>query len=123
MRLWEKLVSLAALSVIVGGTALAWNHEHAESNLERWYAADNQRFFHGELPPAWIHFGDLTKDNADGETKHNDNTGFEIIVDRQAENKRAVLRHELCHIETKTAEHGSLFQACMTRYENDRTNR
>ncbi len=76
MRLWEKFVSLAALSVIVGGTALAWNHEHDDSNLQRWCAEDNQRFFAGQLPSVWVHFGDLTKEDADEETNHNDNTGF-----------------------------------------------
>ncbi len=116
MRLWEKIVSFVALLIIVSGSALAWNHEHAESNLQRWYAEDNQRFFAGQLPPAWIHFGDLTEFDADGETKHNDNTGFEIIVDSQAENKRAVLRHELCHVQTKNAEHGATFQECMKRF-------
>jgi len=116
MRQFEKLASLVALLIIVSGSTLAYNHEHAESNLQRWYSADNRTFFHGELPPVWIHFGDLAEENADGETKHNDNTGFEIIVDRQADDKRAVLRHELCHIQTRSAEHGTLFQACMTRY-------
>jgi len=120
MRLWEKFVSLAALSVIVVGTALAWNHEHAESNLQRWYAEDNQRFFHGELPPVWIHFGDLTKDEADGETKFNDNTGFEIIVDRStSSDQRGIVRHEMCHLFVdwkETEEHGQLFQECMKRF-------
>jgi hypothetical protein len=84
--------------------------------LQRWYDADNKTFFHGELPHAVVRFGDLTKEDADGETKSNDNTVFEIIVDRQAEDKRAVLRHELCHIQTRSSEHGELFQACMSRY-------
>jgi hypothetical protein len=116
MRRWEQLVSLVALVIIVSGSTLAWNHEHAESNLQRWYAEDNQRFFAGQLPPVWIHFGDLSKEDADGETKHNDNTGFEIIVDRLADDKRMIVRHELCHVQTRSAEHGELFQACMSRY-------
>jgi hypothetical protein len=120
MRLWEKFVSLAALLIIVSGTTLAWNHEHAESNLQRWYNRDNETFFNGKLPPVWIHFGDLTKEDADGETKHNDITGFEIIVDGSSSNVRHTLRHESCHVfvDWKESEmHGAMFQECMKRFD------
>jgi hypothetical protein len=114
MRLWEKFVNFATLSVIVVGTTLAWNHEHAESNLQRWYDADNKTFFHGELSHAVVQFGNLSKYDADGETVFNE--PIDIIIDRDAPDQRGVLRHELCHIQTRSAEHGPLFQACMTRY-------
>jgi len=114
MRKWERIVSIVATGVILSGLDFVWNKEHAESNLQRWYDADNARYFHGDLPPVWIHFGDLSKEDADGET--NNNTGFEIIIDREAANKRAITRHELCHVATWGLEddaHGELFAKCM----------
>ena len=78
MRTWEQLVSIAALSVIVSGAAYAYNREHAESNLQRWYDEDNQRYFAGKLPSAWIHFGDLTKDEADGEARFSRDAGSKL---------------------------------------------
>ena len=120
MKTRERIVSVLAAGIILGGLVFAWNKEHTESNLQRWYDADNARYFHGELPPVWIHFGDLTGYDADGETKHNDNTGFEIIIDRQAEDKGAIIRHELCHLGTWGFEadaHGKQFIECMRRFE------
>jgi acyl-CoA synthetase (AMP-forming)/AMP-acid ligase II len=118
MRLWEKRVSLAALSVIIGGATCANNREHAASNLQRWYDQDNQRFFAGQLPPVWIHFGALTKYDADGETKSNDNTGFEIIVDRSSSDQRGIVRHEMCHVALRGAEeHGADWQKSMRKFE------
>jgi len=117
MRTWEQLVSIAALSVIVSGAAYAYNREHAESNLQRWYDEDNQRYFAGKLPSAWIHFGDLTKDEADGEARFSRDAGFEIIMDRSSSDQRGIVRHEMCHVAVWGAEeHGSEWAGCMERF-------
>src|SRR6266404_8030678 len=121
MRVWEKLVSVAALSVIVAGGAYAYNREHARSELQRWYVEDNERFFAGQLPPVWIHFGDLTKDDADGATRFSEDTGFEIIVDRSTakQEQRGIIRHEMCHVRVWGAEeHGTDWRECMKKFES-----
>jgi hypothetical protein len=107
-----------AAGIIIGGLTFAWNEEHTD--FKHLYAEDNHQFFGDQLPPVWIHFGDLSEENADGETRVNEVAGFEIIIDRSSSGRRRIVRHELCHVATwgfETEVHGKQFVECMKRFE------
>ncbi|HJZ64114.1 MAG TPA: SprT-like domain-containing protein [Candidatus Acidoferrum sp.] len=122
MRPFEKLVSIAALSVIIGGAVYAYRREKlANTDLNSMFQEINQKYFSGGLPGVHVEWGYL--DQEYGETRRFDDGKILILVDTNentsASEVRRTLRHEACHIfvgSREPEEHGPMFQACMARF-------
>ncbi|SRR6266404_1030251 len=127
MRLWEKLVSLSALSVIVGGAAYAYQRERlANTDLNPVFQQINQQYFDGELSGVRVEW--RTMDDRLGEAEKLGEHDYRIWIDRRENTSiadvRDTLQHEACHVFVdwqEAEEHGKLFQDCMLRFvSNDR---
>jgi hypothetical protein len=110
MRLWEKLVSLACVSVIIGGAAYAYNRERlATTDLHQVYQELNRERFYGQLPDVAVEWGNLQSEEAYGETRQYQDGTLVIVLDRYSvttENKlRETLHHEMAHV-CAGVEHG-----------------
>jgi hypothetical protein len=123
MRPLEKLVSLAALSVIVAGAAYAYNRERlASSDLNPVFQDINREYFNGELSGVRVEW--RTLDGKIGEARKLGDGEYLIFVDRRENTSFAdvndTLRHEACHVYVDWKEkekHGPMFRACATRFE------
>jgi hypothetical protein len=123
MRLWEKLVSLAALSVIVGGAAYAYQREQlVNTDLNPVFDQINQQYFDGGLSGVRVDW--LKLDDKLGEAQKLGEHEYQICVDRRENASiaevRETLQHESCHVFVdwqEPEEHGPMFQACMRRFE------
>ncbi|SRR5216683_300083 len=123
MRLWEKFVSLAALSVIVGGAAYAYNREHlSHADLNPVFQQINEQYFNGELSGVTVEW--QTMDNRLGEAQKLGEHDYRIWIDRRENTSiadvRDTLQHEACHVFVDWREpemHGAMFQECMKRFE------
>ena len=101
MRRWEKLVSVAALSVIVGGAAYAYNRERlAETDLNPVFQDINREYFDGRLSDITVEWDYL--DQETGEARKLAEHEYVILVDRtentSAADVRLTLEHEACHV-------------------------
>ncbi len=122
MRLWEKLVSLAALSVIIGGATYAYNREHlSHADLNPVFQQINQQYFDGELSGVRVEW--QTMDDRLGEAQKLGEHDYRIWIDRRENTSladvRDTLQHEACHVfvDWKESEmHGSMFRECMSRF-------
>src|SRR5712664_547905 len=82
MRLWEQLVSLAALSIIAGGAAFAYNREHlSRMDLNPAFQEINQQYFDGQLSGVRVEWSRL--DQESGETRKFAEHEYEILIDRR----------------------------------------
>ena len=123
MRYWEKLVSAAALSVIVAGAAYAYNRERlAETNLHHRYQELNRSRFDGQLPDIPVRWGNLQADEAYGETRQFQDGSLLIVLDRYSVTTQgqleATLRHEMAHVCAGVEhQHDEKFQQCVNRFD------
>jgi len=123
MRLWEKFVSLAALSVIVGGAAYAYNREHlSHADLNPVFQQINEQYFNGELSGVTVEW--QTMDNRLGEAQKLGEHDYRIWIDRRENTSiadvRDTLQHEACHVFVDWREpemHGAMFQECIKLFE------
>jgi hypothetical protein len=123
MRRWEKLVSLVALSIIVGGATYAYNREHlSHTDLNPLFQGINQQYFNGELSGVTVEWSHLDQDS--GEARRFGEHEFVILVDRRENTSitdvHRTLQHEACHVFVDWQEkegHGAMFQVCMRRFE------
>jgi len=124
MKTWEKLVSLACVSVIIGGCVYAYQREQlADTDLNSMFQEINQKYFNAGLPGVRVEWGHL--DQEYGETRRFDDGKILILVDHNentsASEVRRTLRHEACHIfvgSREPEEHGPMFRACMERFND-----
>jgi len=120
---WEKVVSLATLSVIVGGAAYAYNRERlSRTDLNPVFDQINQQYFDGEL--SGVRFEWRTMDNRLGEAEKLGEHDYRIWIDRRENTSladvRDTLQHEACHVFVdwkESEEHGAKFLECMKRFE------
>ncbi|SRR5713101_7332437 len=123
MRLWEKFVSLAALSVIVGGAAYAYNREHLNhADLNPVFQQINEQYFGGELSGVRVEWSHLDQDS--GQARKFSDGEYLILIDQRENTSiadvRDTLQHEVCHVFVdwqESEEHGAMFQACMKKFE------
>jgi predicted SprT family Zn-dependent metalloprotease len=127
MRPLEKLVSIAALSVIVGGAVYAFERESLRnSDLHERYQRINREYFDAGLQDATVEWGSLT--DATAKTYTYADGSARIVLDPQSNTSesdiRESLRHESCHVMTHVAveasgedAHGPTWQKCMQRFE------
>ena len=123
MRRWEQFVSMAALSVIVGGAVYAYNRERlADTDLNPEFQDINQKYFDGHLSEVRAEWGQLTDEF--GETHKFQGGQFVIVLDRNEntslDSVRKTLKHESCHVSVdwkEPEEHGAMFQRCMRRFD------
>src|ERR1700688_2775910 len=94
MHRWEKLVSLAALSVVLGGAVYAYGRESLRNSLNARFNRINAVYFNGELSDVRLRWEYLPDDYGQSEDG-------EIIIDTAsvttAEQLENTLRHEACH--------------------------
>ena len=123
MRLWEKFVSLAALSVIIGGAAYAYNREQlAKTDLNSVFQQINQQHFDRELSGVRVEW--RTMDNRLGEAEKLGEHDYRIWIDRRRNTSiaevRVTLQHEACHVFVdwkESEEHGAMFRGCVKRFK------
>jgi SprT-like family len=116
----DMLISLLALAVIVFGIRYAVMRERLRhADLHAWYQQENAEFFGGQLQDADVKWGDHREDNDEGITYRLTDDSFAIVIDRSTNTSesdaRETLSHEICHVATWGDEHGSKWQACMSR--------
>ena len=128
MRAVEKLVSFAALCIVLLGasrirTALADESFKRPEALQQIYAEVNRESFGGTLPDVRLDWAVLKSPEASGETLF-DGKGFVILLDPAVNSTREealiTLKHEACHLAVwgKDADpHGPNFQACKARLQ------
>jgi hypothetical protein len=124
MRLCEKLVSLAALSVIIGGATYAYQREWlANTDLNPVFQQINQQYFDGGLSGVRVDW--LKLDDKLGEAQKLGEHDYWIGIARRENTSivdvRDTLQHEACHVFVDWKEpeaHGPMFQACMKRFES-----
>jgi SprT-like family len=122
MRLWEKFVSLAALSVIVGGAACAYGRERlANADLNPVFDQINQQYFDGGLSGVRVEWQKL--DGRLGEAQKLGEHDYRIWIDRRENTSiadvRNTLQHEACHVFVdwqELEEHGAMFRECVLRF-------
>jgi hypothetical protein len=125
MRVWEQIVSVAALSFVVG-SAYAWNREHqSHADLNPVFQQINEQYFDGELSGVRVEWVRL--DQESGEARKLGEHEFVILVDRRENTSVAEVRetlfHESCHIFVdwkEPEEHGPMFQECMAKFAPER---
>lgn len=122
----EKIVSLAALGVIVLGTFKIRAVRAAEEfkrpeALQKIYAEVNRQGFDGKLPDVRLDWAVLK--DASGVT-YFDGKDFIILLDPDdnptPEEALKTMKHEACHILTQEVtepEHGPEFQKCKARLQ------
>ena len=123
MRLWKKFVSLAALSVIVGGAAYAYGRERlANTDLNPVLDQINHEYFDGELHSVTVEW--RTMDSRLGEAQKLGEHDYRIWIDRRENTSisdvRDTLEHEACHVFVdwqESEEHGAMFRDCMKKFK------
>jgi hypothetical protein len=122
MRIWEQLVSIAGLSVIVGGAVYGYDRESLrETNLNSVFQQINREQFGSELAGVTVEWADLDQER--GESRKLGDGEFLVLVDQNENTSiaevRDTLQHEACHVFVdwqEPEEHGPTFQACMKRF-------
>jgi len=115
MRTWEKLVSAAALAVIVAGGTYAYERESFHKNLNARFNRINVEYFDGSLSGVrlrWEYLPDDYGQSFDGE----------IVVDTARNTTEPqldeTLKHEACHqFAGVEHQHDEAWQSCMVRFE------
>ena len=126
MRLWEKFVSLAALTVIIGGATYAYNREHlSHADLNPVFQQINRQYFDGGLSGVSVEWQKL--DGKLGEAQKLGEHDYRIWVDRRENTSiadvRDTLQHEACHVFVdwqEAEEHVAMFRECMKRFPASR---
>ena len=119
MKLHEKIISAAAVLVIVSGFHCAWSRGRADdSDLHSLYQQINLEYFGGRLPDADVEWGNLDSDY--GEIRFN-GPSITIILDPEenaSESEvRMTLEHEMCHVQVFPDQtHGTEWRNCMERF-------
>jgi hypothetical protein len=122
MRLFEKLVSAASLSVILGGLGYAYGRESlSRTDLNPVFQEINREYFDGELSGVTVEWATLDRDS--GQARKLGEREFVILVDRRENTSvadvRGTLEHEACHVFVdwkEPEEHGPIFQRCIARF-------
>jgi hypothetical protein len=114
MRVWERLVSTAAIAVIVAGGTFAYERESLRKSLDARFNRINTEYFDGRLNVRlrWGSIPDAYGESGDGE----------IVVDRWSVTTSTrldeVLRHESCHQFVGVEHsHDEVWQDCMERFK------
>jgi predicted SprT family Zn-dependent metalloprotease len=114
------------IALLFAGAKFAVARERLRhGDLRDQYQQINRAYFSGQLPDAYVHWGHL--ENAVGQTYIYKDSSIRIALDlgsiSSEEDVQETLRHESCHVKTfrdvqaaSQDPHGSLFEACMTRF-------
>jgi SprT-like family len=104
-----------------------------QGQLQEEYAADNAKYFGGQLPPAVIRFAEIPPDDEGNYFLGTSGRGlfgaFEIVLDPRfnvaGQTSHATMMHEECHLYSweKTGEfdsgHGTEFQKCEQKLQDE----
>ena len=118
MRLWEKLVSVAAIAVIVAGSNYAYEREALRDSLDARFHQINKEYFDSQLSYVRVVWDYLP--DAYGQSYSDGTIKIGTTTVTTGEKLEETLRHEACHQFVGVEhEHNEVWRSCMTRFSTE----